>query len=103
MNIEEFAKKIGIKTPGSFNEEDDSYVIDLPNSDSYGYAYIKLENCELLDLMEENQVVTEEGSSLVYEAIDEPFLVSLLADWTADIYQIVIARINIYDERERKD
>ena len=93
MNIEEFAKKIGIKTPGEFSEENQSYVIDLPDSDSYGLAYIKLETSDELELMEDNQVVTEEGSSLAYEGVNEPFLVNLLADWSADIYQIVITRM----------
>lgn len=93
MEFEKFAKELGIKTPGNFSEENQSYIIDLKDSDVYGYAYIKLENSDLLELMEDNQVVTEEGSSLMYEAISEPFLVNLLADWTADIYQIVITRM----------
>ncbi len=93
MDFEEFKNLIGIKTKGVFSEENESYVIDLPNSDAYGYAYTKLDNSDELELMEDNQVITEEGSSLMYEAIDEPFIVNLLADWTADIYQIIITRM----------
>ena len=52
-----------------------------------------VENNEELNLLEDNQVITEEGSSLVFESIDKPYIVSLLADWTADIYQIVITRM----------
>ena len=93
MGLEEFANKLGIKTKGHIGEDKQSYVIDLSDSDAYGYAYIKLENSDIVEIMEDNQVVTTEGSSLMYEALDESILVNLLADWTADIYQIVITRM----------
>ena len=93
MELEEFANKLGIKTKGHTGDDEQSYVIDLPDSDAYGYAYIKLENSDIVEIMEDNQVVTTEGSSLMYEALDESILVNLLADWTADIYQIVITRM----------
>lgn len=92
--MEEFIKSLKLKTEGKYSEDKQSYVIDLKNSDAYGNAYIKLENNEELNLLEDNQVITEEGSSLVFESIDKPYIVSLLADWTADIYQIVITRID---------
>lgn len=93
MTFERLVELLGIKTKGTYNKENDSYIIDLPNSDTYGSAYTRLENTKFLELMEDNQVVTEEGSSLMYEVIGEPFIINLLADWTADIYQIVITRM----------
>ena len=91
--MEEFLKKIGIKYKGNYNNEEDSYVIDLPNSDIYGDIYIILENSKYVELLDENQLITEEGSSLLYQGIDEPYLVNLLADWQADKYQVVINNI----------
>ena len=82
--MEEFAKELEIKTEGNYNEDKDSYIIDLKNSDDYGYAYIKLENSDLVQLMEDNQVITEEGSSLMYEAVKKPYLINLLASVTID-------------------
>ena len=93
MEIEEFAKKLNLKYTGTYSEEEKSYVIDLPNSNVYGDVYIKLENNNLVDLLEDNQVITEEGSSLTYEAVNEPFIISLLADWSSDQYQVVITEI----------
>lgn len=88
--MEEFVKNLGIKYKGNYSAEGDSYVIDLPDSDTYGMIYMLLENSNIIDLLDENQLVTEEGSSLLYQAIDEPYLVNLLADWQSDKYQLVI-------------
>ena len=93
MNIEEFAKELKIKTPGNFSEDERSYIIDLKNSNDYGKAYTLLDNSPLLDLLDDNQVITEEGSSIMYEAKEEDYLVNLLADWEANQYQIVITRM----------
>lgn len=91
--MEEFIKKLKLGYEGSYNSEEDSYIIDLPNSDAYGNVYIKLENNSNIELLDENQLITEEGSSLLYEGINEPFLINLLADWEANKYQVIINSI----------
>ena len=91
--LKNFIDSLNIKYEGFYNKDRDAYIIDLPNSDIYGKTYIKLENNNLIELLDSNQLVTEEGSSLLYQAIDLPYMVNLLADWAADKYQIIINKI----------
>ena len=92
MDINQYLKSIGIdKEP--VESDSGSFVIDLLNSQEYGKMFSKLEKSEDLDILEDNQVIIEEGSSLVYESISQPILISLLADFEGDKYQIVINNI----------
>ena len=92
MSIEEFLKNIGITQSGSIGE-DGAYVIDLLDSNEYGKVFSTLEKSTDLDILEDNQVVTEQGSSLIYESDTEPFLLNLIADFDGDVYQLVINNI----------
>lgn len=92
MEIKEYLKTLNINNelePG----DDDSYVITLMSSDEFGKMFSKLENAEDLDPLEDNQVVTEQGSSLVYESISEPYIFNLIADFDGNVYQLVINNI----------
>lgn len=92
MEIEEYLKSIGIDN--QFEQGDDnSYIVSIMNSTEFGKIFSKLENSEDLDPLEDNQVVTEQGSSLVYESISEPYILNLIADFDADVYQLVINEI----------
>ena len=42
---------------------------------------------------EENQMITEQGSSLMYEVIDEDYIINLIADFDSDRYQLIINNI----------
>ena len=92
MKIEELLDELNIKYSGSYND-DNAYVIDLPNSQVLGDIYIILDNSTIINILEDNQVITEEGTSLLYEVVDEPYLINLLADWEADKYQLIINNI----------
>ena len=96
MSIEEFIRAIGI-TNTLVDGDDGSKVININSSDEFGRIYSKLENSPKLEIMYDNQVVTEEGSSLIYEAIDEPYLLNLIADWSGDVYSLVISK---YEEQK---
>ena len=92
MNEKEFLDSIGISKSGSFGD-DGSYIIDLSNSDEYGRMFTILDKSDDLDIMQDNQVITEQGSSLMYEALNEPYSINLLADFDNDLYQLVITKI----------
>ena len=92
MTIEEFLKDIGITKTGSIGE-DGAYVIDLLDSNEYGRIFSTLEKSTDLDILEDNQVVTEQGSSLIYESDTEPYLLNLIADFDGDVYQLVVNNI----------
>lgn len=86
--IKDYLKSIGINQSGT--EKEDTYVIDLQNSDEYGRVYSRLENADDLDILQDNQVITEQGSSLMYESETQPYLLNLIADFDGDVYQLII-------------
>lgn len=92
MDIKNYLNSIGINRDGYYSQND-SYVITLIDSNDYGKIFSTLENSDDLDIMKENQVVTEQGSSLMYESLSENFILNLLADFDNNIYQLVITEV----------
>ena len=91
MSIEELLNKLNINLTG--NQSKNSYIIDIPNSDEYGRIYSKLDKSDIVEEYEENQIITEQGSSLMYEVIDEDYIINLIADFDSDRYQLIINNI----------
>lgn len=91
MNEKEYLKQLNINKSGEYS--DDAYVVDLLDSTEYGRVFSILDRSDDLDIMQDNQVVTTEGSSLTYESLSQPYLLSLLADWEGDVYQLVVSKI----------
>ncbi len=92
MRIEDYLSSLNITQEGIYN--DDSYIIDLSNSDAYGRMFTKLDSSEDLELLDKNQVITEEGSSLIYESKSYPLILNLISDWESDRYQLIVNEIN---------
>ena len=92
IEVEDYLKSINIPYTGEISNND-SYVIDLPSSNDYGKVYSILDKSEDLDLLDDNQVVTEQGSSLIYESDSTNYMVNLIADWDSNKYQVVINEI----------
>lgn len=92
MDVKNFLDQIGIHYQGTESREN-TYVIDLLDSDDYGRVYSILENCDELEIMYDNQVITEQGSSLMYEADTEPYILNLIADFDEDKYQLIVNKI----------
>lgn len=93
MNKEQFLKQLNIEKYGNLSEADDGYIVQLKDSDTFGLIYMKLEENSELEELEDNTVLTEQGSSVVFEDTNQTFLVSLLADWENDNYQLVVTDI----------
>ena len=91
MNEQEYLKQLNINKSGEYR--DDAYVVDLLDSTEYGKVFSILDRSDDLDIMQDNQVVTTEGSSLTYESLSQPYLLSLLADWEGNVYQLVVSKI----------
>lgn len=95
MTEQEYLKKIGINKIANKGTSG-SYIVDISNSDEYGKIYSILDKAvdkEELNMLEDNQVVTEQGSSLMYESETEPYILNLIADFDGDVYQLVINKI----------
>ena len=92
MSVKEFLSSLGIEdTPEK--SENGSYVVSLKSSNDFGRMFTKLEKADDLSPLEDNQVVTEQGSSLMYESESEPYLVNLLADFDGDVYELIVTEI----------
>ena len=91
MDEQEYLKQLNINKSGEYS--DDAYVVDLLDSTEYGKVFSILDRSDDLDIMQDNQVVTTEGSSLTYESLSQPYLLSLLADWEGNVYQLVVSKI----------
>ena len=74
--------------------EDGSYVIDIIDSNKYGKIFSILDKSDDLDILEDNQVITEQGSSIMYESLSEPYLLNLIADFDGDVYQLIVTKID---------
>ena len=90
--FEEYLDSIGILDRGNISD-DGAYVVDLNTSDDYGKIFSKLEKCEDLEILQDSQVVTEQGSSLIYESKSTNYILNLISDWESDKYQLVINNI----------
>jgi hypothetical protein len=88
MDIKEYLESLGIEDEGSY--EEDSYIINMDNSKDYGRIFTILDTSEDIDIIPSNQLVTDQGSSLMYESISEPLLLNLLADFEGGVYQLVV-------------
>ena len=92
MDIEQLLSELeidGIVEQG----DNDSYIVQIDSSDEFGKIFSKLEKSPIVDQWEENQVVTDQGSSLLYEVIDQPYMLNLIADFDSDVYQLIINEI----------
>ena len=88
--MEEFLKDLGITLAGRFSE-DKSYVIDLPDSDTYGKIYSKLEKSELIDVVDDTSTVTYENSNIEYEG--DLYTINLISNFEDDTYKLVVRTI----------
>ena len=71
MGFEEYLKSIGISNSGTIGD-DGSYVIQLNTSNEFGKMFTKLDSVDDMEQLEDNQVITEQGSSLMYQSSSEP-------------------------------
>lgn len=92
MDIKKYLDSLGIRDEGSY-EHNGTYVVNIEDSKSYGRIFTILDTSEDIDIIPSNQLVTDQGSSLMYESISEPLLLNLLADFEGGVYQLVVNEI----------
>lgn len=89
MDIKEFM--ISLDLDILFEYTDNTYISTLEDSVIFGKVFSKLENNEDLVILQNNELLTEDGTSLLYKSKDNKFLINLLANWDNDIYQVIIS------------
>ncbi len=91
MDIQELLEQLNINLSGEYSGN--SYVIDIPDSDAYGVIYSRIDRSDIIEEYEENQVITEQGSSLMYTVPGTDYILNLIADFDSDRYQLIINEI----------
>lgn len=87
--MEEFLKTLGINKAGYYSK-DNSYVVDLEDSDEYGKIYTILDNSTKVEEIESESQVTLHSSNIVYS--DSMYQLTLLSDFDADTYKLVVRK-----------
>ena len=91
MDAIELLNKIGINREGTYSNND-SYIVDLKDSNDFGRIYSKLENSNDLDLQEDTLLLTIHNSSIEYR-YEGTFQLVLKADWDNDAYELVVSEL----------
>lgn len=91
MTIKELLKELNINKIGIYSDQD-SYVIELKNSDEWGVINSKLDKSTLLEYQDEVSFLNMDNSNQVYNYIDE-YQITLMADFNDDYYQLVIMEL----------
>lgn len=90
MSIPQYLKQNNINKTYTISE-DNSYIITLDNSDDFGKMFSHLEKIEDLEQLEDNQVVTEQGTSILYKSNSENYLFNLIADFDGNVYSLIVS------------
>lgn len=90
MSIPQYLKQNNINKTYTISE-DNNYIISLDNSDDFGKMFSKLEKIEDLEQLEDNQVVTEQGTSILYKSNSENYLFNLIADFDGNVYSLIVS------------
>ena len=86
--MEKFLRSIGINKVGTYGKND-SYIIDLNDSDEFGKVFSTLDNNEELEYMDENNLLTVSNATMIYRYKDQ-YQVQLIADFNNDAYKLVV-------------
>ena len=90
MPIRKVLQELGIEERGNYSK-DDSYVIDLPDSDTFGKIYSKLDKNDDVEYLEDNSLLTVNNASMYYRYDDVQ--ITLIADFLNDEYKVVANRV----------
>lgn len=87
--MEEFLKSLGIT--GNFTIDKGSLIMDIKDSNAYGTIFSKLENSDEVEQEDNASNVTLESSSIQFS--NDIYLITLLGDFEADTYKLVMREI----------
>ena len=92
-NLDNILKELNLDVYPGTSGKNNSYILDLNSDNEWGKVYTILDNSPLLYQRDENTLLTEHNSSLIYEYDDENIMFNLKADFDNDQYSLVISEI----------
>ena len=90
---EDVLDALKINGSGEYSD-DDTYTVTLRDSNDYGRVSSILDNSDLVEPIEESSYLTAENGNLDYKFGDN-FIISLIADFDNDYYQMVITNMGV--------
>ena len=93
MEAEDVLDALKINRSGEYSD-DDTYTVTLRDSNDYGRVSSILDNSVLVEPIEESSYLTAENGNLDYKFGDN-FMISLIADFDNDYYQMVITNMGV--------
>lgn len=90
MTAREFASSIGITQEGV--ETGNTYTVNLKDSNEYSRVYTILDKADGIDLDNDESVLSESSTLLVYLADD--FDIKLIADLDKDMYSVTFEGVS---------
>lgn len=88
--MEDYVKELGIDKIGEYNK-DDSYVIDLANSNEFSKIYSILSKNSNLEELDDSSTLTADNSNVVFT--DDNHVINLIADFEADKYKVTFTEM----------
>ena len=88
--MQELLKELGIDKIGEYSE-DNSYVININDSNEFGRIFSKLDRNDRLEELEDSTILTPFDTSMIW--LYNNYQINLLGDLAQDLYQLVITEI----------
>lgn len=88
--MRDLLSRLGIINAGSYSE-DDTYVVDIENSDEYNKIFSRLDRSELLEENEDASVVDYDVTNVMY--VTEGYTLNLIADFKNNTYKLVVTEV----------
>lgn len=88
--MDELLKELGI-TESPVKSSNNTYVIDIADSDEFGKIYSKLDKSKHVDEIASSSQMTYESASIQFE--NDELLLTLMADFEEDNYKLTIKEL----------
>lgn len=92
MAAETVLKNLGLHYAGTYTD-DGSFVVDLDGDRDFGKVYSILDDAESLDYQEDSSTLTADNANLNYIYGEDEYLITLMADFENDHYQLTLTEI----------
>lgn len=88
--MEEVLVELGINKPGEYGRNN-TYVVDIDNSDEFGKIYSILDKNDEVEQNEENSLLTLHNASIYY--LYGEYQINLIGDFDANQYRLVLTEL----------
>lgn len=88
--MKDLLRKIGITEEGH-HTSNDTYVVDLEDSDHFNRVFSKLDKSDIVEENEDSSVVNLDVTNILY--ISDKFALNLIADFSQDTYKLVVTEL----------